>query len=98
MKSLLKKILSPKIFAVIQKIIDKICSLVFRILPLKNRALFFTVRADGKLLDNATVPMIVLYCPPQPYQSFSISRQGSKYVMLTGGAFSLASLPLAVRE
>ncbi|MBR6785174.1 MAG: CDP-glycerol glycerophosphotransferase family protein [Clostridia bacterium] len=53
MKSLLKKILSPKIFAVIQKTIDKICSLVFRILPLKNRALFFTVRADGKLLDNA---------------------------------------------
>lgn len=45
-----------------------------------------------------TVPLTVRYCPPQPYQSFSGSAQGEKYVIVTVGLFCLASLPFAVRE
>lgn len=53
MKTFIKKYLTPQRKAKLQKIIDAICNLVFRFLPLKKRALFFTVRATGKLLDNA---------------------------------------------
>lgn len=46
----------------------------------------------------STVPRSSRYCPPQPYQSFSGSIHGKKYVILTQGAFILARRPFAVRE
>lgn len=49
MKNLLAKSVRQKAISLIYKIWCIFCKLV----PMKNRALFFTVRADGGLLDNA---------------------------------------------
>ncbi len=37
----------------VKRLIHHIISFFCRLLPLKNRVLFFTIRSDGKLLDNA---------------------------------------------
>ena len=30
----------------------RVCNLLFRLLPVQNRAFFYTIRADGRLLEN----------------------------------------------
>lgn len=53
MKNLLKKLMSPKTRRRILELFNRLWVFVCRHMPLKNRVLFFTIRADGKLLDNS---------------------------------------------
>lgn len=53
MKNLLKRILSPAVRRKILVFLNKLWCAVCRMLPVRNRVLFYTVRADGRLLDNA---------------------------------------------
>ncbi len=53
MKNLLKKLIPVKFRLAVIGVFYKIFALVCRILPLKNRAVFFTVRSNGTLLDNS---------------------------------------------
>ena len=53
MKNLLKKLMSPKTRRRILELFNRIWCFVCRHLPLRNRVLFFTIRADGTLLDNS---------------------------------------------
>lgn len=52
-KKLLKKLFPPKVRRKIMDFINNFWCFICRLMPLQNRVLFFTVRADGKLLDNA---------------------------------------------
>ncbi len=63
MKNFLKKIISPKNRQRIIIIFFRIWYMLCKMLPLKNRALFFTVRANGRLLDNAKAVYEALDCP-----------------------------------
>lgn len=53
MKNLLKKILSPALRRKILVFLNRLWCFVCRLLPIRNRVLFYTVRANGKLLENA---------------------------------------------
>lgn len=53
MKRLIKKLLANRIGQKLIGLVYKIWCLFCKLLPLKDRVLFFTVRADGRLLDNA---------------------------------------------
>ncbi len=53
MKNLLKKMLSPTVRRKILAFLNRLWCFVCRLMPVQNRVLFYTVRADGKLLDNA---------------------------------------------
>ncbi len=53
MKNLLKKLLNDKNRRKILEFINKLWCVFCRCLPIRNRVLFFTIRANGKLLDNA---------------------------------------------
>ena len=53
MKNLLKKILSAKTRRRILATLNRIWCYVCKKLPLRDTVLFFTIRADGRLLDNA---------------------------------------------
>ena len=53
MKTLLKKLFPPKVRRKIMDFLNHFWCFICRMMPLQNRVLFFTVRADGKLLDNA---------------------------------------------
>lgn len=53
MKNLLKKILSVKNRRRILEFLNRLWCAFCRLLPIQNRVLFYTIRADGKLLDNA---------------------------------------------
>lgn len=53
MKSLLKKILSAQNRRKILNFLNKSWCAFCRLMPLRNVVLFYTIRADGKLLDNA---------------------------------------------
>ena len=53
MKTLLKKLFPPKLRRGIMDFLNHFWCFLCRLMPLQNRVLFFTVRADGKLLDNA---------------------------------------------
>ena len=55
MKNLLKKILSPALRRKILVFLNRLWCFVCRLLPIRNRVLFYTVRANGKLLENAKV-------------------------------------------
>lgn len=63
MKNLLKKIINQKTRQRILRLAFRLWYLICRMLPLKNRALFFTIRANGKLLDNAKAVYDKLDCP-----------------------------------
>lgn len=53
MKTLLKKIINPKLRRRILVFLNKAWCFFCRCLPLRNVVLFYTIRADGCLLDNA---------------------------------------------
>lgn len=53
MKTLLKKLFANRAGQKLISFFYKIWCMVCKLLPLKNRVLFFTIRANGKLLDNA---------------------------------------------
>ena len=53
MKNLLKKILSPELRRKILVFLNRLWCAFCRLLPIRNRVLFYTVRANGKLLENA---------------------------------------------
>ena len=53
MKNLLKKIFNVKTRRKILVFLNRAWCVFCRILPLRNVVLFYTIRADGKLLDNA---------------------------------------------
>lgn len=52
-KVILKKIITPEIRKKIIVFIHRIFVFVFSHMPIRNRVLFYTIRANGKLLDNA---------------------------------------------
>ncbi|MBO5859658.1 MAG: CDP-glycerol glycerophosphotransferase family protein [Clostridia bacterium] len=62
MKTLLKKIFPPKIRRKLMDFINNLWCFICRLMPLQNRVLFFTVRANGKLLDNAQAVYDALDC------------------------------------
>ena len=53
MKNLLKKIINPKMRRSILVFLNKAWCAFCRIMPMRNVVLFYTIRADGRLLDNA---------------------------------------------
>ena len=53
MRNLIKKLLSNRIGQKLIGLSYKVWCLFCKLLPMKKRTLFFTIRADGKLLDNA---------------------------------------------
>ncbi len=53
MKALLKKILSPKMRRAVLSLLNRLWCAACKCLPLQNRVLFYTIRADGKLADNS---------------------------------------------
>lgn len=53
MKSILKKLLNDKNRRKILEFLNKLWCAFCRCLPIRNRVLFFTIRANDKLLDNA---------------------------------------------
>lgn len=53
MKNLLKKIVSVRIRRKILGFLNHLWCAFCRSFPIRNRVLFYTIRADGKLLDNA---------------------------------------------
>ncbi len=53
MKNLIKKIFANRIVQKLISLIYKVWCMLCKLLPIKNSVLFFTIRADGKLLDNA---------------------------------------------
>ena len=53
MKTLLKKLFANRAGQKLISLFYKIWCMVCKLLPLKNRVLLFTIRANGKLLDNA---------------------------------------------
>ena len=63
LSKLLKKYLSGKKGQKIISLIYKIWCFACKLLPLKNRVLFYTIRADGKLLDNARAVYDALDAP-----------------------------------
>ena len=74
MKSLIKKLLNAKMRRKILEFLNKIWCSFCRCLPIRNRVLFFTIRANGKLLDNAKAvydaldasKAIFAHMPPHP--------------------------------
>lgn len=62
MKQLIKRLIPERVRQSLIKIIFSAFALCFRLLPLKNRALFITVRANGKLLENAKAVYDALDC------------------------------------
>ncbi|MBQ4626946.1 MAG: CDP-glycerol glycerophosphotransferase family protein [Clostridia bacterium] len=53
LKRLVKKIITPARRKKIIALVHRFLVFVFSLMPIKNRVLFFTIRANGKLLDNA---------------------------------------------
>ncbi len=53
MKTLLKKILNPKLRRKVLNFLNRLWCTFCKCLPLQNRVLFYTIRADGKLADNS---------------------------------------------
>lgn len=53
MKTLLKKIINPKLRRKILDFLNRLWCTICKSLPLKNRVLFYTIRADGKLAENS---------------------------------------------
>ncbi len=62
MKTLLKKLFPPKVRRKIMDFLNHFWCFICRLMPLRNRVLFFTVRADGKLFDNAKALYDALDC------------------------------------
>ena len=62
MKQLLKKIISLRTRQKIMSIIFGLWCAVCKCMPLKNRVLFYTIRADGKLADNSKAVYDALDC------------------------------------
>ncbi len=62
MKRLLKKIISLRTRQRIMKLIFSLWCAVCKCMPLKNRVLFYTIRADGKLADNSRAVYDALDC------------------------------------
>ena len=62
MKSIIKKLLPQSLRNFIVRCAFKVLAVFCKMLPLKNRVLFFTIRADGKLLDNARAVYDALNC------------------------------------
>lgn len=62
MKQLLKKIISLRTRQKIMSIIFGLWCAVCKCMPIKNRVLFYTIRADGKLADNSKAVYDALGC------------------------------------
>lgn len=62
MKSLLKKIINPRIRRGILVFLNRMWCFFCRCLPIQNRVLFYTIRADGTLADNAKAVYDALDC------------------------------------
>ncbi len=62
MKNILKKIFSPKIRRKILDFLNHLWCALCRFLPVRNRVLFYTIRAEGKLLDNSKAVYDALDC------------------------------------
>ena len=41
----------------------RLCNGLFRLLPVQNRVLFYTIRADGRLLENSDCAALLLMLP-----------------------------------
>ena len=63
---IMKKV-SPKTKKIAVALIYRIWRVICSMLPVKNRALFYTIRASGKLLDNAKTVYDALDCPKEIY-------------------------------
>lgn len=61
-KNLIKKIIGPSMRKKIMNLIHSVLVFVFSHMPVKNRVLFYTIRANGKLLDNAKAVYDALDC------------------------------------
>lgn len=53
MSNLIKKLFANRLGQKLISLAYKACCLLCKMMPMKNRVLFFTIRADGKLLDNS---------------------------------------------
>lgn len=62
MKSLLRKLFPLKARLKVFRFINKIFFAFCRLFPIKNRALFYSIRADGKLLENSQMVYDALDC------------------------------------
>lgn len=62
MKSLLKKIINPRVRRGILVFLNRMWCFFCRCLPIQNRVLFYTIRADGTLADNAKAVYDALDC------------------------------------
>ncbi len=62
MKRFLKKIISLRTRQRIMKLIFALWCAVCKCMPLRNRVLFYTIRADGKLADNSRAVYDALDC------------------------------------
>ncbi len=62
MKNIIKKVLSPEMRRKILIFLNHLWCGICRLMPIKNRVLFFTVRANGKLLDNSRAVYDALDC------------------------------------
>lgn len=62
MKQLLKKILNAKLRRKILNFLNRLWCCLCRLLPIKNRVLFYTIRANGKLADNSKTVYDALDC------------------------------------
>ncbi|MBR4859390.1 MAG: CDP-glycerol glycerophosphotransferase family protein [Clostridia bacterium] len=62
MKSLLKKIISPRARRGVLVFLNRVWCFICRCLPLQNRVLFYTIRGDGTLADNARAVYDALDC------------------------------------
>lgn len=53
MRTLIKKLFTPKIRRKILDFLNNFWCFLCKLMPLQNRVLFYTIRSDGSLLDNA---------------------------------------------
>ena len=62
MKNLIKKLLSPRARRRILDFLNHLWCGFCKLLPLRNRVLFYTIRANGRLLDNSRAVYDALDC------------------------------------
>lgn len=86
MSNLIKKLLANRLGQKLISLAYKVWCLLCKMMPMKNRVLFFTIRADGKLLDNAKAvydllnadKMIFAHMLPHPH---SVSFKALFYLL-----------------
>lgn len=88
MKELIKKLLPAPLRLFITRCIFSAFAFFCRLLPIKDRVLFITVRANGKLLDNAQAVYDALDCEKTVFAHMNPQTQKQNfkayYLLLTG--------------